>query len=82
MPQNLKSRYLYHKSRKYVVVSPQSTYYFLTSSFKKFTSVPFATPCPPKRADENTKNIMKEQLDKTKITECISRKVLKIVRNV
>lgn len=48
----------------------------------KFTSVPFATPCPPKRADENTKNIMKEQLDKTKITECISRKVLKIVRNV
>lgn len=82
MPQNLKSRYLYHKSRKYVVVSPQSTYYFLTSSFMKFTSVLFATPCPPKRADENTKNIMKEQLDKTKITECISRKVLKIVRNV
>ena len=82
MPQNLKSRYLYHKSRKYVVVSPESTCYFLTSSFMKFTSVPFATPCPPKRADENTKNIMKEQLDKTKITECISRKVLKIVRNV
>lgn len=69
MPQNLKSRYLYHKSRKYVVVSPESTYYFLTSSFMKFTSPPFATPCPPKRADENTKNIMTEQLDKTKITD-------------
>lgn len=74
MPQNLKSRYLYHKSRKYVVVSPESTYYFLTSSFMKFTSVPFATPCPSKRADENTKNIMKEKLDKTKITDVFHEK--------
>jgi len=40
----------------------------------KFTSVPFATPCPPKRADENTKNIMKQQLDKTKITDVFHEK--------